>query len=574
MDDDWVDAVAVETATAKSQDFQQPERSDQDGTQGVGIPNSGQHTAVQYLSQFLSSKDTECIIGTLGAVTVEDLKLVDREMAMEATAGMKLIPRKKAIDALLKVSEYCPVSSTVIVENPLDIKSNPLRVMKPTEECVAIAIDRSGSMGTAFDEQKAWCDDGNTAALKKSLQQRSRMDAVKQVFYAFRDRTESLGVGRHELGLIQFDNEIETMLGLTSSLNLFEEIVDEIKQRGPTAIYSAIVEGCKMLKPVFDKSPSTDLRILVLTDGQNNSGIDPSSALVDANRIGAVVDAIIVGDTPDENLRRIVTATDGSCFQIRSLSEGFELMESEAVVSLRARRGGTDKPVFVERAPPAQDFDSIEVKVLTGSRNTSAIVKNKAPSAKKVSNCHVLASQATSFQPVNSPKGALRRIMKEIKDIAAGNAGSHSGEGCHIFPDADDIFLMKALITGPQNTPFVGGTFVLNITCPSDYPFKPPNVTFETPVYHCNVSDAGEICLDILRDAWSPALSLSKVVQSVKLLLGNPDPDNALRQWIAEITIMHIKSGGADKRYFDAASAATKTSASKTVEEWKIDWGV
>ena len=60
----------------------------------------------------------------------------------------------------------------------------------------------------------------------------------------------------------------------------------------------------------------------MLTDGQNNAGVDPHTALTEVNKIGAVVDAIIVGDNPDENLRRIVTATEGSCFQIRSLSEG------------------------------------------------------------------------------------------------------------------------------------------------------------------------------------------------------------------------------------------------------------
>ena len=78
-----------------------------------------------------------------------------------------------------------------------------------------IAIDRSGSNGTDYDEQKAWCDDGNDNALRKTLDKRSRIDAVKQVFYAFRDRTETLGKGKHKIGLIQFDNEIETMLDLT-----------------------------------------------------------------------------------------------------------------------------------------------------------------------------------------------------------------------------------------------------------------------------------------------------------------------------------------------------------------------
>ena len=568
---------------------------DAQAEQATGSQGCQQLTAGEYLAQFLSPHEVVLIIDQLGAVSLEDLRLVDKDMAEEATKGMKLIPRKKAITALLNVSAANSTTADFAPENPApenpapenpatDTKnvlvseitdSNAIPEPKKVEECVAIAIDRSGSMGTGFDEQKAWCDDGNAEALKKTLKQRSRMDAVKQVFYAFRDRTESLGKGRHEIGLIQFDNEIEVMLGLTSSLGLFEEIVDNITHRGPTAIYSAILESCKMLRPVFEKSPRTDLRILVLTDGQNNSGLDPHTALAEVNKIGAVVDAIIVGDTPDENLRRIVTATEGSCFQINSLSEGFELMESEAVVSLRARRGGVDKAVFVERMLPAEGFDSIEVKVLTGGRNTAAIIKNKAPTAKRVAECGSVVS-GNAPQVNKSHTGALKRIMKEITDVSKGGSSVwlHSGEGCYIFPDSDDIFLMKALITGPKGTPFVDGTFVLNIKCPTMYPFKPPTITFETSVYHCNVSDAGAVCLDILQHAWSPALSIPKVVESVRLLLANPDTDNALRQWIAELTIMHHKSGGADTRYFEAAKTATTTCASKTVDEWKTEWGL
>merc|ERR1719428_1249313 len=151
------------------------------------------------------------------------------------------------------------------------------------------------------------------------------------------------------LGLIQFDNHVEQLLDVTDKLDRFESIVDDMQKRGQTAIYSAIIEGANMLARHFKADCPTDLRILVLTDGQSNAGASPEEALAAANRIGAVVDAIIVGDRPDANLRRIVTATEGECYQIRNLGEGFELLESEAVVSLRARRGGIDKPPFKKR---------------------------------------------------------------------------------------------------------------------------------------------------------------------------------------------------------------------------------
>merc|ERR1719171_2295626 len=130
-----------------------------------------------------------------------------------------------------------------------------------------------------------------------------------------------------------------------------------------TSIYSAIVKAAQMLEKRFQKDSQVDLRVLVLTDGQNNTGDLPAEALAAVNRIGATVDAIIVGDRPDANLRRIVNASGGECYQINDLGEGFELLEAEGVVSLKARRGGADKPPFVKRE--MVDFSSISEKVMT-----------------------------------------------------------------------------------------------------------------------------------------------------------------------------------------------------------------
>jgi ubiquitin-protein ligase len=238
-------------------------------------------------------------------------------------------------------------------------------------------------------------------------------------------------------------------------------------------------------------------------------------------------------------------------------------------VSLKARRGGTDKPPFVQKRIPTGGFAHVQAQNITRGKAASSVAVKTITKAKKPVTFGALFSGTTKIK--SSGAGSCKRIMKELADVAKGSSSAwmHSGEGIHIFPDADNLFMIKALIEGPKNTPFEGGTFGLTVKVPQNYPFSAPQIQFDTPIYHCNVSDSGRICLDILHSGWSPTLSLPKVIEAVRIMLIVPDTNNALRQWIAELTLMHRQSGGADTRYFDAASAATKVNASRTVEEWK-----
>merc|ERR1712048_794626 len=122
---------------------------------------------------------------------------------------------------------------------------------------------------------------------------------------------------------------------------------------------------------------------------------------------------------------------------------------------------------------------------------------------------------------------------------------------------------------GPQGSPFEGGVFVLNVVIPDTYPFRAPQITFETAVYHCNVSDSGKICLAMIQEDWNPSLSVPKALEAIRMMLSSPDTDNSLRQWIAELTIAHRKSNGADTRYVEKARESTVQHAACTVAEWK-----
>lgn len=166
--------------------------------------------------------------------------------------------------------------------------------------------------------------------------------------------------------------------------------------------------------------------------------------------------------------------------------------------------------------------------------------------------------------------------MGELTKVARGDLAVwlHSGEGIHIFPADGRLDLWRVLVEGPAGSPFEGGVFALNVAIPRDYPFSPPKVRFESSIYHCNVNGSGGICMKMLREAWNPALSVPKALEAVRMLMKRPCTDNAMRQWIAEETMAHVQSGGKDTRYYDAAKAATRAHAGRSVEEWKQVWGV
>lgn len=125
---------------------------------------------------------------------------------------------------------------------------------------------------------------------------------------------------------------------------------------------------------------------------------------------------------------------------------------------------------------------------------------------------------------------ALRRIAKELKDLER-DPPSNVSAG----PVGDDLFQWTGNILGPEDSPYSGGLFELNIKFPPDYPFKPPQISFKTRIYHPNINKSGGICLDILKDAWSPALTISRVLLSISSLMTDPNPDDPLEPDIANI---------------------------------------
>lgn len=126
--------------------------------------------------------------------------------------------------------------------------------------------------------------------------------------------------------------------------------------------------------------------------------------------------------------------------------------------------------------------------------------------------------------------GSIRRIQKELKDFER-----DPPNGISASSDNNNLTHWTAIIVGPEKSPFEGGVFSLDINFSPEYPFKAPKISFKTRVFHPNINNKGDICLDILKNQWSPALTISKVLLSICSLLVDPNADDPLNPEAANI---------------------------------------
>lgn len=124
----------------------------------------------------------------------------------------------------------------------------------------------------------------------------------------------------------------------------------------------------------------------------------------------------------------------------------------------------------------------------------------------------------------------IKRINKEIDFINEFDKDLFWAE-----PLEGNIKKWRGYLIGQKDTVYDGGKFELSIEFTNEFPFKPPKIFFITPIYHCNINSRGGICLDILKNNWSPALTLNKILLSLCSLLNEPNPDDPLVPEIAKL---------------------------------------
>ncbi|RXH95961.1 hypothetical protein DVH24_008461, partial [Malus domestica] len=140
------------------------------------------------------------------------------------------------------------------------------------------------------------------------------------------------------------------------------------------------------------------------------------------------------------------------------------------------------------------------------------------------------------------------RVQKELQECSRDMERS----GIKVIPKNEaTLARLIGTIPGPMGTPYEGGTFQIDIALPDAYPFEPPKMQFTTKVWHPNISSqSGAICLDILKDQWSPALTLKTALLSVQALLSAPQPDDPQDAVVAQQYLKDYQTFVGTARYW------------------------
>ena len=139
---------------------------------------------------------------------------------------------------------------------------------------------------------------------------------------------------------------------------------------------------------------------------------------------------------------------------------------------------------------------------------------------------------------------ATGRLQNELMELAMSGV-----EGITAFPQNDNLYCWTAAIQGVKGTVYEGLEFQLKVLFPEQYPFQAPLVTFVTPCFHPNVSTSGDLCLDILKENWSPSYSAQQILLSIQSLLDNPNNFSPLNTTAATLWGKEEYSAAVRKMY-------------------------
>ena len=102
------------------------------------------------------------------------------------------------------------------------------------------------------------------------------------------------------------------------------------------------------------------------------------------------------------------------------------------------------------------------------------------------------------------------------------------------FPNGKSDLMNFRIEIKPSENYWRGGTFTFTFKIPDSYPHEPPKVLCDQKVYHPNLDTQGNICLNVLREDWSPVQTVTSVIFGLLFLFIDPNASDPLNSEAAK----------------------------------------
>ncbi|KAG6853623.1 hypothetical protein C0991_002847 [Blastosporella zonata] len=164
------------------------------------------------------------------------------------------------------------------------------------------------------------------------------------------------------------------------------------------------------------------------------------------------------------------------------------------------------------------------------------------------------------------PPAALRRVMRELSELK-----NSPPEGIRIQTSEEDMLDVTGIIQGPdwwltnldlsfaEGTPYAGGYFRVKFKFTEEFPAAPPKCWFATKIFHPNVSNSGEICVNTLKKDWKSTYGIGHILVTVKCLLIYPNPESALDEEAGKLLLEDYSSYCSRAKLITSVHATPRT---------------
>ena len=368
----------------------------------------------------------------------------------------------------------------------------------------------------------------------------SRLDVVKKLFGAYIDRSIAYNPNT-VIGLMSFSDTSKVVCPLTPYYEVFRDEMDNLDVSGGTALYNCLSQATDELQKWraldLERRSCTKLRIICLTDGNDSTNfptqkIQAIKNVFNDNKV--TLDCIFIGNEYDRDLISIAKMNNGYTFNPKSIENAYKIVELETMISSINRLKINRQSILETNYVPPMEQPVIFKKTFESITTLSG-------------------SNLTFCPMLSNP----RRLKIEIEQLA---------QNCHpdidIYVSRSNCTFLQMIISGPIGTPYTGGTWLVSVQIPTNYPFGVPEIRFVTTIKHCNINDYGRICHSILNRNYLPNVSLGTIFQCIYGLLLNPDIEDPLDNNLA---MSYYESDG---QYEASIMEHVKIYAAKTRKEW------